>query len=441
MMKKLIPALTALFVLISTVPVSAETAVLSDNVSSEAFVEVNYPSITSDYLYLEDADTGQVLWSVNPDEKIYPASMTKMMTEILAIEALSDTSSTITITSEMLSGLSEANATVAGFAVGDTPTVLDCLYGAALPSGADAVNALAITVSGSIDAFVDLMNQKAAELGMTNTHFTNATGLYDDNHYSTVHDIAILMKYCLNSDLFHSLISTPSYTTTTGLVLNSTFWKYLTAGGGNIDIPGFEGAKTGYTSNAGNCFASTGTENGIHIILVTAHSMSAHGIVDASTVYPWIASTFEKRTVLSAGDQLLEVSVKDTIPTSSFTITADTDVTVDLPIGTELTVDNTAESTVYAPVNEGDSLGTYTIKNGDEVLYTQELTSPVTIKRNELAYIWRMITEFVSNHPLLSVFYAAVIAFLLVVASRHIAIARKRRRRRKRKQQRQKRNS
>ena len=116
--------------------------------------------LTSDYAIVLDSDTGQILSEKNADEKMYPASMTKMMTALVAIEQITDPNETVTITSEMLKGLTEANASVAGFMAGDAPTMLDLLYGVALPSGADASNAFAFHFEGSVEAYVEKMNQK-----------------------------------------------------------------------------------------------------------------------------------------------------------------------------------------------------------------------------------------------------------------------------------------
>jgi len=414
-------------------PAEAETAFKT---SAAAADEITYPEMTSDYLILEDLDTGQTLWSVNPDERMYPASMTKMMTEILAIEAFSDTSRKIEITADMLSGLAEANASVAGFAVGDAPTVLDCLYGAALPSGADAVNALAFAVSGSVSAFVDQMNAKAAELGMTHTHFANPTGLFDEDHYSSVSDIALLMKHCLGSDVFRQLIAARQYTTTAlashpaGISLSSTFWPHINNGDGSYSIPGFIGAKTGYTTNAGSCLASTASENGMNLMLVTAHSMVSLGhIRDAQTAYAWAASTFEKKTILTAGDELLERSVQDTMPRQTMSFTADRTVTLDLPQNAELTTEAAIPDPIPAPVKEGDVLGTWTIRLGDQVLYTQQLTASESIARNPLAYAARIISAFVKAHPLLALFYAAAAVFLVLLLVRAAVLSKRRRRR------------
>ena len=181
-----------------------------------AFENTVLDNISATFAIVIDRDTNQILAEKDADTKMYPASMTKMMTAIIAIENLTDLNQQITITQDMIAGLIEQNASLAGFKVGDTPTVQDILYGIALPSGADATNAAAFTISGSIEAYVDLMNEKAQAIGMTNTHFVNTTGLHDENHYSTARygkAITILSKQrhiqnnLLNTYIHHFSIS------------------------------------------------------------------------------------------------------------------------------------------------------------------------------------------------------------------------------------------
>lgn len=277
MMNKLTKIVTLLVVCISssvlhTTEIHADNEILSGTVS--------------DYAYVIDYDNGQVLADLNADQQMYPASMTKLMTTMLAIENLPDLDQTVTITSEMLNGLYEMDASVAGFQVDDTPTVRDLLYGCALPSGADAANALAITVGGSIDNYVSMMNAKAEQLGMTGTHFTNVTGLHDPDHYSTAKDIAALLTYCLQNDTFREVFSAQYYTTSAlasspdGLTVYSTVFSAAASNG--YDITGMIGAKSGYTNAAGHCLASWDSVNGMNLIIVTAHA--ATDISDASHV-------------------------------------------------------------------------------------------------------------------------------------------------------------
>lgn len=233
-------------------------------------------SISSEFAAVMDNETGRIVADKNGTERMYPASLTKMMTAIVTIENEPDLDKTVEITYDMIAGLYEENASVAGFETGDEPTVRDILYGMALPSGADACNAAAYDIAGSIDGFVDLMNQKAQELGMNSTHFTNTTGLHDDNHYTTAEDLAKLLRYCISNETFAEIFSTPYYTTTPlvshpyGITMQSTVSKSESYYG--IQIPGLIGGKTGFTYEAGKCLASWSQVDGHTIIIVTGHA-------------------------------------------------------------------------------------------------------------------------------------------------------------------------
>src|SRR5699024_9607630 len=135
---------------------------------------------------------GQTVEEKDEDVQIYPASMTKMMTAIVAIENLSDLNQTITLSQELFAPLYEEGASMAGFAPGDQVTAMDLLYGVILPSGAECCLGLAEQIAGSESAFADMMNAKAQELGMTATHFVTSTGLHDPEHYTTVRDLTKL---------------------------------------------------------------------------------------------------------------------------------------------------------------------------------------------------------------------------------------------------------
>ena len=162
-----------------------------------------------DYVYLINPDTGQTLIDRGSEEQMYPASLTKVMTSIIAIEEIPDPANiTIEFTQEMLDGLIAASANRAGFLPGDKPTALDHIYGDLLPSGADCSRALAFYIAGSEEAFVDLMNQKAEELGMNNTRFMNTSGLHDDDHYTTCRDMMTLYLYCMQNKTFMDILKT-----------------------------------------------------------------------------------------------------------------------------------------------------------------------------------------------------------------------------------------
>ena len=249
---------------------------------------------TSRHALLMDAQTGQVLAQKRANEKVAPASLTKMMTVLLAIEAQPDLDQPVTLPEDVFPELTAENASMAGFAPGETVTVRDLLYGAMLPSGAECCEALAREVSGSEEAFAARMNQKAAELGMTGTHFCNPTGLHDPEHVSTVRDMARLTEAALQNETFRKLFTTERYTVPAtnchpqGFTMHSTLLSQLD--GTELHRGRILGGKTGYTGEAGLCLASLAEVKGREYILVTAgaggdHSTAPYHIEDAVTVY------------------------------------------------------------------------------------------------------------------------------------------------------------
>lgn len=253
--------------------------------------ELDISGINSPYAVLMQVRGGRVIGEINGEEQMYPASMTKIMTTIVAIENLKDLDQEITLTNEMFEGLYEQDATQAGFQPGETVRAIDLLYGVMLPSGAECCIALADTIAGSEADFVTLMNEKAAKLGMTGTNFCDTTGLHDANHYSTARDIAVLLKYALKDDTFREIIESPYHSTPgtnihpDGITFYSTMFKNLSDTA--VTDGKIMGGKTGYTGEAGHCLASFAEIDGTEYILVTggASGIGIPHINDAVTVY------------------------------------------------------------------------------------------------------------------------------------------------------------
>ena len=236
----------------------------------------------SRHAILLDAQSGQILAQKRADERAAPASLTKMMTILLAIEAEPDLDKQVTLPEDIFPPLQTEKASMAGFV-----------------SGAECCEALAQLISGSEESFAALMNQKAAELGMKNTHFTNATGLTDTEHYSSAADMAKLLQAALQNTTFRMIFTTEHYTTTAtaqhpeGVSLTSTLLSKLDG----TELPAgtkIEGGKTGYTAAAGLCLASLATVNGKEYIFVTLAAPGDHGteqynILDAVKVYRKLA--------------------------------------------------------------------------------------------------------------------------------------------------------
>ena len=234
---------------------------------------------------LVDVQGGTVLAEKAPDAKIYPASMTKVMTLLVAAENLPDLDATFTMTQAIIDPLFLSDATMAGFVNGEAVSMTDLVYGALLPSGAEATEALAQTIAGSTEGFVALMNEKAAELGLTNTHFVNDSGLHDENHYTTVREMAVILEAAMANERCRAALSAVSYTSapTTqnpeGVAMINKFLYRI--GQYELGDAVVEGAKTGFTSQAMNCCASFGiAANGKPVVCVTAHAWTGDFCVE-----------------------------------------------------------------------------------------------------------------------------------------------------------------
>ena len=260
----------------------------------EKSINVSLDGIYSPYAVLLDEKTGETIASLNSTERIYPASMTKIMTALVTIENTSDLDREINMPDDIFGPLYAQNASMAGFQPGERATIRELLYGMLLPSGAECCLAAAEDIAGSEDAFVNMMNGKAEELGMNDTHFVNTTGLQDPDHYSTVRDMAVLLRYALQDDDFRQIFTSSRYSTfptdehPDGFTFYSTVLSNLD--GSEIKNGEILGGKSGYTEEAGLCLASLGEVNGREYILVTAgaagdHQTEQYHILDAIEIY------------------------------------------------------------------------------------------------------------------------------------------------------------
>jgi D-alanyl-D-alanine carboxypeptidase (penicillin-binding protein 5/6) len=270
------------------------TPVPTSDIEPDASVSISFDKLNRPNAILIRLIDHTILMQKNSEEKIYPASLTKMMTAIVAIENLSDLKGKIKLTNSTFQGLYEADASMAGFQPGEQVRAIDLLYGVMLPSGAECCNGLADQIAGSEQNFVKIMNQKAADLGMDNTHFENTTGLHNENHYTTVKDLTILLSYALQNDTFREIFTSPRHATPPtnkhpgGITFYSTMFEKLN----NQKIIDGEilGGKTGYTDEAGLCLASLAKVGKQEYIMISAgakryNQSEQYNITDAFAVY------------------------------------------------------------------------------------------------------------------------------------------------------------
>ncbi len=246
--------------------------------------------IYSEHMLLIQLKDKRILSEIQSDKSIYPASLTKIMTAIVALENTLNWEHTFIVPEEIFEPLKKAQASMAGFIAGEKVPIKDLLYGTLLSSGADGALTLAYGIAGGEKSFVDLMNKKALELGMFQTHFTNVTGLHDDNHVSTLNDLALLVEYALENPYFYKIFTTQEYTCeptnihSKGLKLESTLFSKIE--GESMII----GGKTGYTPEAGLCLATMAQIDNTFYVLLTANapgnnSVTAYHIADAMRIF------------------------------------------------------------------------------------------------------------------------------------------------------------
>ena len=287
--------LTFVFVTVfSTQPLLAA----SDQKTSVAWPEA--PLTNSGAACLMDADTGAILFDANMDEQRYPASITKVMTALLVAENRQPTD-TITFGEQAVSESIPGNARI-DVQLGETITVEDALHAVLLASANEVCTQLAIDIAGSVEAFADMMNERAAALGCTNTHFTNPNGLPDPNHYTTAHDMALIMQEAIKNETFLRVESDLSYTiqptnmTASPRQLQNHHVMLFQ------DDPtyGYQGAfagKTGYTDEAHNTLVTAAKRNNITLICVVLTCDNLDYITDTRSLFDYGFNNFTHYTL------------------------------------------------------------------------------------------------------------------------------------------------
>lgn len=250
--------------------------------------------VLSEYAVIIDAKTGKVIASRNGDAKIYPASMTKVLTLLVAVEHLESEESLddiVTISSNDTNYAYSHDLSIVGYKIGEKTTVRDLLYGTILPSGGDAAHALAVYTAGSEEAFADLMNEKCREIGISDTaHFTNCSGIYDDNNYCTLIDMAMILKCAEENEICRQVLGERIYTTTPtdqhpeGIEISNWFIRRIE----DKDCHGkILGAKTGFVNQSGcNAVSYQQSNDGGQYLCCTVNAWSSwRAIYDHVAIY------------------------------------------------------------------------------------------------------------------------------------------------------------
>ena len=397
---------------------------------------------------LVDANYGEILYEDNAYEKAYPASLTKVLTALLVIEAIEEGTLTadamVTADDTSQQGM-VAGASTANIKVGETLSVEELLYCLLLPSANEAANILAVAVDGSIEAFVEHMNRRAGELGCKGTHFTNPNGLHSDDHYTTAYDLSLMMIEALKYDLFRTIIGTVSHTVpatnmseerviynTNGLISNWYYSGYV--------YSKCIGGKTGTTDQAGRCLAAAAEDGDTLLVSVVMGSgpMEQEGydkprqgqLVESTRLLQWGFSNFQRVTITQGDDPVAKVKVTlsrqadevNVKPQGSITRTLPKDMDLD-QIESRITL---FSDTVEAPVEEGQVLGTMTLSYEGEVYGTLDLVAVTSVERSDLLYKKQQFLDFFQHSGVKLAL--AVIAILVIFVLLRLLVFRKTRR-------------
>lgn len=347
--------------------------------------------INSKHAIMYNLNDNTIIYEKEAYQKTAIASLTKIMTCLVSIENIDNLDSKITINRDAFTGLAEANASLAGFHIGDQVTYLDLLMGLFLPSGADAARALAINIAGNEENFVKLMNQKAKDLNLANTHFVNITGLDTEGHYSTVYDIANLLKYALSNPTFKQIYETNQYITTNNLKFYST--RITSTKNYSLDISKINGSKTGYTGDAGLCLASTATYNNVNFLLVTTganpNANIPYNFTDALSLYSYYYNNYSYQNILNK-DQLLVTLDVDYSSNNSYNVLAQESIQKYLPNSfsiNEITYEWNGPSKISYKNHLGDKLGTIDIIYNEKILESIDVYLNNKISFNLISYL------------------------------------------------------
>jgi len=336
--------------------------------------EININSKNAIVINLND---NNILYEKNSDEQIYIASLTKIMTAIVAIEQIDDLQKEITITEDMLKGLYEYSQ--AGLKVNDKVTYEDLLYGVILPSGADCVQAIEISLGGR-ESFVSLMNNLAKKLNLKTSQFSNGIGMDKDN-YSSVKDVANILNYALKNKTFEKVYTTKEYTMTNGLSVKATVEHYNT-----LDTSLITGSKTGFTTAAGFCISAIYKSDEYNYLVVTANAPHNLGtpthIEDAIYLFKYYLDNYRYLTLYSKNDVITSIPIIDS-KQKNYDIKADE---VKLFLKKDIKLEDLKKklkkiNNISINNQKGDYLGTLNVSYNNNILYTQDL-----ILNNNLKY-------------------------------------------------------
>ena len=337
----------------------------------------------------EFKDEDKIIYEKNSEDTVSIASLTKIMTTLVSIENIKDLNEKVTITEKMLSSV-PWDASVAGLQVGDVVTYEDLLYASMLPSGADATDSLAISLTGSISNFVEKMNDLAKKLNLTDLKFSNTTGYDAAGHYGTAKDILKLLEYALENPTFKKIYETKEYTLSNGLEVSSTINYYNKKY--SYDLSFIKGSKTGYTENAGYCLSTESVIDGVNILTVTLNAPDdgkARNITDIDTIKDALNENMQKVNFVEENEVLKSLETKNA-KEDYVKLRSPKTVTryIEKPYDTsKLKIEYDGDQVIKSTVKKGTKVGTFKIYYDNKLIETFDATTSTDLHFSIWAYL------------------------------------------------------
>lgn len=377
------------------------------SITGSAYAPSNF-TVNAQYCMLSNMDTGEILYSKNADEKLYPASITKLMTALVVCENVDDLNKTVTIDGDLLESLLGTDSSLSYIVKDEVLSIDQLLHYLLITSGNDTALVLAKYVGGTVDRFIEMMNETAAKLGMNSTHFDNPHGLPDDNHYTTVNDIHKLATAAFAVEKIKTICGYSRYQmpatnlhgertlSTTNFLIDKTttyFYKYCTGG------------KTGYTESAGRCIVSTAEKEGMHYLSIVMNAdpkyIDANGnrrrieFTDTARLFEWAFNNFSYKTVIDENEYLGDIDVGLSWEDSNIQLFAGESLTALLPneadkSSIEVDLKFIDGKKVDAPIEKGETIAVANVYYANEPIGTIELCAGKRVKRSALQYIWML---------------------------------------------------
>ena len=410
-------------------------------------------SVAAKAALLIDLNTGRAVYEQDADERVYPASLTKIMTCLLALEN-GNLSDVVTVSASALDDL-DADSSVAGLQVGEQMTLENLLYCMMVVSGNDACNVIAEHIAGSITDFVRMMNQRAYELGCLNTHFSNPHGLHDENHYTTARDLSIITQAALKSENFRQIVDTYEYQLPDDNVrqnipkLKTTNMLIYRSMSNSLYYSRAHGIKTGYTSQAGRCVISEATGDGLDLLgivcgaattILDSGDLLMENFTECARLFDYGFDNYSYLPIMSPLYPVDQVKINNSAGAEAVAVAPQDEIKVLLPNDYDpdkLVTDIQLNSdSVDAPVREGDVLGSATVTYAGEILGQTKLLAITDVARSEISSAAAGTGAYIQKNWWKWVVIAIFVAVGVILALILLYQLRKRRYRRMRMEQR-----